>query len=56
MNAYEFLLKKGIRKVHQPNKQYNFSVAELIEFLEEFSREKKSAIQRRLTNSSHRDY
>jgi hypothetical protein len=46
MNAYEFLLKKGVRKVHQPNKHYNLSVAELIEFLEEYSKERKIAILR----------
>ena len=37
MNAYEYLQKKGVRKVHQPQKKYNLSVAELIQFLEEFA-------------------
>lgn len=37
MNAYEYLQKKGVKKVHQPHKKYNLSVAELIQFLEEFS-------------------
>ena len=42
MKAYEFLLEKGINKIHQPNKRYNLSVHELITFLEEFAqREKK---------------
>ena len=42
MKAYEFLLEKGINKVHQPNKRYNLCVHELITFLEEFAqREKK---------------
>lgn len=42
MKAYEFLLEKGINKVHQPSKRYNLSVHELITFLEEFAhREKK---------------
>ena len=35
--AYEFLLRKGISKVHQPNKRYNVAVAELLEFLEEYA-------------------
>jgi hypothetical protein len=35
--AYEFLLRKGIRKVHQPNKRYNLTIAELVEFLNEFA-------------------
>ncbi len=43
MNAYEFLLKKGVKKVHQPNKYYNISVAELIEFLDEYSKMRKIA-------------
>jgi hypothetical protein len=51
MNAYEFLLKKGVRKVHQPNKYYNFSLAELIEFLEEYSRERKIAAIRSINRS-----
>ena len=42
MKAYEFLLEKGINKVHQPNKRYNLSVHELITFLDELAqREKK---------------
>jgi hypothetical protein len=52
MNAYEFLLKKGVRKVHQPNKHYNFSVAELIEFLEEYSRERKIAAIRSINRTA----
>ncbi len=43
MNAYEFLIKKGVKKVHQPDKYYNLSVAELIDFLEEYSKERKVA-------------
>lgn len=35
--AYEFLLRKGISKVHQPNKRYNLTVAELLEFLNEYA-------------------
>ena len=52
MNAYEFLLKKGVRKVHQPNKYYNLSVAELIEFLEEYSKERKIASIRSINRSA----
>jgi len=35
--AYEFLLRKGISKVHQPLKRYNLSIAELIDFLNEYA-------------------
>jgi hypothetical protein len=35
--AQEFLIKKGFRKVHQPNKRYNLTVGELVEFLNEFA-------------------
>ncbi len=52
MNAYEFLLKKGVKKVHQPNKHYSLSVAELIEFLEEYSKEKKIATIRSLNRTA----
>lgn len=36
-SAQEFLLRKGFRKVHQPNKRYNLTIAELVEFLNEFA-------------------
>ena len=52
MNAYEFLLKKGVKKVHQPNKYYNLSVAELIQFLEEYSRERKIATIRSINRAA----
>jgi hypothetical protein len=42
MKAYEFLLEKGINKVHQPNKRYNLTVHELITFLEEFAQKEKA--------------
>jgi len=42
MKAYEFLLEKGINKVHQPNKRYNLTVQELILFLEEFAQREKA--------------
>lgn len=35
--AYEFLIRKGIRKVHQPQKRYNLTVSELVEFLNEYA-------------------
>jgi hypothetical protein len=35
--AYDFLLKKGITKVHQPARKYNLSIAELVEFLDEYA-------------------
>jgi len=51
MNAFEFLSKKGVKKVHQPNKHYNISVEELIEFLEEYSKERKMAAIRSIKRS-----
>jgi len=56
MNAYEFLLKKGVKKVHQPDKKYNLSVAELIQFLEEYSRERKIASIHSITKTGHRHH
>ena len=53
MNAYEYLIKKGVKKVHQPKKKYNLSVAELIEFLEEFAREKKETLTRSMPNTQN---
>ena len=41
MRAIEFLLQKGINKVHQPKKRYNLTVEELIIFLEEFAQKEK---------------
>ena len=38
MSEIEFLQLKGIRKAYQLNKRYNFSVAEMIEFLQEYSK------------------
>ena len=35
--AQEFLLRKGIRKIHQPHKRYNLTITELVEFLNEFA-------------------
>ena len=35
--AQEFLLRKGIRKIHQPHKRYNLSIYELVEFLNEYA-------------------
>jgi len=35
--AQEFLLKKGLRKVHQPHKRYNLSIGELVDFLNEYA-------------------
>ena len=46
MNVYEFLLNKGIRKVHQPTKSYNLSVKELVDFLEEFASQSKSSLRK----------
>jgi len=35
--AHEFLLRKGITKVHQPNKRYNLTISELVGFLNEYA-------------------
>ena len=35
--AYEFLERKGITKVYQPSRRYNLSIAELVEFLDEYA-------------------
>jgi hypothetical protein len=37
MSAYEYLLKKGFKKVHQPRKRYNLTIEELVNLLEEFA-------------------
>ena len=37
MSAYEYLLTKGFKKVHQPKKRYNLSIEELVNLLEEFA-------------------
>jgi hypothetical protein len=44
MNPYEYLERKGIKKVHQSWKRYNFSIEELITFLNEYSVWKKLSI------------
>jgi len=44
MKAQEYLLKKGIRYIHQPKKFYNLTVAEMIEFLEDFAQKEKEAV------------
>ena len=44
MNAQEYLLRKGIRHIHQPNKFYNLTIAEMIEFLEDFAQKEKESI------------
>lgn len=37
MTPYEYLQQKGIKKLHQPWKRYNFSIEELVTFLNEYS-------------------
>ena len=44
MKAQEYLLKKGIKYVHQPKKFYNLTVAEMIEFLEDFAQKEKESV------------
>ena len=40
MTPYEYLQRKGIKKIHQPWKRYNFSIEELVSFLTEYSSRK----------------
>jgi hypothetical protein len=35
--ANEFLIRKGIQKVYQRNKRYTFTIAEIVEFLDEYA-------------------
>jgi len=44
MKAQEYLLKKGIRHIHQPKRFYNLTIAEMIEFLEDFAQKEKEAV------------
>ena len=44
MNAQEYLLQKGIRHIHQPTKFYNLTIAEMIEFLEDFAQKEKESL------------
>ena len=58
MNVIEYLLMKGIKKVHQPRKRYNFSIAELIEMLEEYhalqrKTDKEGLLQNRGSNGNN---
>jgi len=38
MSEIEFLQFKGIHNTHQLNKRYNLTIAEMIEFLREYSK------------------
>lgn len=44
MNAQEYLMQKGIRHIHQPRKFYNLTIAEMIEFMEDFAQKEKESI------------
>lgn len=44
MKAQEYLLEKGIRHVHQPRKFYNLTIAEIVEFLEDFAQKEKESV------------
>ena len=45
MTPYEYLQQKGIKKVHQPWKRYNFSIEELVSFLTEYSSRKNISLK-----------
>jgi hypothetical protein len=36
-SPYDFLERKGLTKVYQPRRRYNLSIAELVEFLDEYA-------------------
>ena len=44
MTPYEYLQKKGVKKIHQPWKRYNLSVEELVGFLNEYSKWKNVSV------------
>jgi hypothetical protein len=44
MTPYEYLQLKGIKKIHQPWKRYNFSIEELVSFLTEYSSRKNISL------------
>ena len=44
MTPYEYLQRKGIKKIHQPWKRYNFSIEELVSFLTEYSSRKNISL------------
>ena len=53
MTPYEYLQQKGIRKIHQPGKRYNFSIEEIVAFLNEYSASKNlniTEVYNRLSN------
>jgi len=54
--AYEFLLRKGLSKVHQPQKRYNLSIAELIDFLNEFAEGALSEYEASSYAQAHSDF
>ena len=45
MTPYEYLQQKGIKKIHQPWKRYNFSIEELVSFLTEYSTRKNISLR-----------
>lgn len=45
MTPYEYLQQKGIKKIHQPWKRYNFSIEELVSFLTEYSSRKNISLK-----------
>ena len=44
MTPYEYLQKKGMKKIHQPWKRYNLSIEELVGFLNEYSEWKNVSV------------
>ena len=44
MTPYEYLQKKGIKKLHQPWKRYSLSIEELVGFLNEYSKWKNISL------------
>ena len=46
MTAQEFLLKKGITKIHQKSKFINLTIGEILEMLSEFSSIREKSIHK----------
>ena len=53
MTPHEYLQRKGIKKVHQPWKRYNFSIEELTAFLNEYSMWKNMSLLKAYNEMSY---
>ena len=53
MTPYEYLHKKGIKKIHQPWKKYSISIEELVTFLNEYSEWENMSILETYKKATH---